>query len=130
MQCSPQDLLCLSLLAPLLVREQPLRGFHTQHHTASQPRLRPTHAQKSVGTVVKTAEDVDPIGLLTVLALARHRELTCLRQLLAFLRQRCPDKAAEQRLLQARFSCEKLSDSAPSACAVAISLSLPAHRPS
>ena len=47
-------------------------------------------AQRSVGTVVKTAETDDPIGVATVLNLSRHSTLGGLQDLKAFLLKHCP----------------------------------------
>ena len=48
-------------------------------------------AQRTVGTVVKTAENDDPIGVLTALSLARHRDRGCMREIRQFLLKRCKD---------------------------------------
>ncbi|DBB08274.1 TPA: hypothetical protein ACH3X3_008448 [Trebouxia sp. C0006] len=40
--------------------------------------------QKTVGTVVKTTDSVDPIALLTVLPLRRYTSLTCLKEIKAY----------------------------------------------
>lgn len=45
--------------------------------------------QKTVGTVVKTTDSVDPIAVLTVLPLRRYASLTCLKEIRAYLKARC-----------------------------------------
>jgi protein BCP1 len=50
-----------------------------------------TAAQRTVGTVVKTAENDDPIGVLTALSLARHGGAGCMREIRQFLLKRCKD---------------------------------------
>ena len=58
------------------------------------------HWQPSVGTVVKTAADEDPIGLLTVLSLGSHGHLRCVQEVRAYLASCCPTASEEQKLAQ------------------------------
>ncbi|GAQ80747.1 hypothetical protein KFL_000610250 [Klebsormidium nitens] len=46
-------------------------------------------AQTTVGSVIKTTEDEDPIGLLTVLAFERYKDTEPTKQIVRFLRLRC-----------------------------------------
>ncbi|KAK9806700.1 hypothetical protein WJX73_010128 [Symbiochloris irregularis] len=57
--------------------------------------------QATVGTVIKTAEDEDPLGLISVLNLETHRQLQCLRQIRAFLQRGCSDEIQISRLEEA-----------------------------
>lgn len=54
--------------------------------------------QKSVGTVVKTAETDDPIGVATVLNLTRHSTLGSLKELKEFILKQCPSKELKAKL--------------------------------
>ena len=51
-----------------------------------------------MGSVVKTAQDDDPIALLTVLNTRTHKEQEWMGQLRAFLRSKCPTEADRKRL--------------------------------
>jgi len=51
--------------------------------------------QKTVGTVVKTTDSVDPIALLTVLPLRRYTSLTCLKEIKAYLGAKCDSKTQQ-----------------------------------
>ena len=63
-----------------------------------------THWQPTVGTVVKTAADEDPIGLLTVLSLGSHGHLRFVQEVRAYLASRCPTATVKQKLAQVRPS--------------------------
>jgi hypothetical protein len=54
--------------------------------------------QKNVGTVVKTAETDDPIGVATVLNLARHSTLGSLKELKEFMLKHCPSMDLRAKL--------------------------------
>ena len=54
--------------------------------------------QSSVGTVVKSGEDEDPIGVASVLNLHRYRDLECLQQIAAYLTEHCSDTKLKQQL--------------------------------
>ena len=58
--------------------------------------------QSTVGTVVKNAEDLDPIGVLTVLSLRRYAALQCLQEIKAFLAGQCRDADLRSKLAEAR----------------------------
>ena len=51
--------------------------------------------QKTVGTVVKTTDSVDPIALLTVLPLRRYTSLTCLKEIKAYFGAKCNSKTQQ-----------------------------------
>lgn len=51
--------------------------------------------QKTVGTVVKTTDSVDPIALLTVLPLRRYTSLTCLKEIKTYLGAKCNSKTQQ-----------------------------------
>ena len=55
-------------------------------------------AQSTVGTVVKTAENDDPIGVLTALNIQRHAALGCMHEIRDFLRRRCKDSGLAAKL--------------------------------
>lgn len=58
-------------------------------------------AQSTVGTVLKTAEDEDPIGMVTALPLRRYGSLACLNQILDFLTSKCKAKSTREALSKA-----------------------------
>jgi hypothetical protein len=47
--------------------------------------------QNSVGTVVKTSEEDDPIAVLTALNLEQNGSLGCLKEIYSFLLRSCSD---------------------------------------
>lgn len=51
--------------------------------------------QKTVGTVVKTTDSVDPIALLTVLPLRRYTSLTCLKEIKTYVGAKCNSKTQQ-----------------------------------
>jgi hypothetical protein len=55
-----------------------------------------------VGTVVKTGEADDPIGVMTVLSLQRYRAKECLGQLRDFLLEKCEGEELQAKLKQVR----------------------------
>jgi protein BCP1 len=55
-----------------------------------------------VGTVVKTGEADDPIGVMTVLNLQRYKDKAFLEQLKEFLLEKCEAKELQEKLKQAR----------------------------
>lgn len=46
-------------------------------------------SQTTVGTVIKTAEDESPIGVISVLNLGRYKNQTCVRSIHQFLQTKC-----------------------------------------
>jgi hypothetical protein len=48
--------------------------------------------------VLKTAEDEDPIGMVTALPLRRYGSLACLNQILDFLTSKCKAKSTREAL--------------------------------
>ena len=69
---------------------------------AACERSRGACLQSTVGTVVKNAEDLDPIGVLTVLSLRRYAALQCLQEIKAFLVGQCRDADLRSKLAEAR----------------------------
>mmetsp|Transcript_24938 Transcript_24938/g.64261 ORF Transcript_24938/g.64261 Transcript_24938/m.64261 type:complete len:301 (-) Transcript_24938:46-948(-) len=55
-------------------------------------------AQSTVGTVMKTAAEEDPIGMVSALNLRRYSTLACLQQVRAFLAGKCKHKATREAL--------------------------------
>lgn len=51
--------------------------------------------QKTVGTVVKTTDSIDPIAVLTVLPLRRYASLTCLKEIKSYLEANCDSKCQQ-----------------------------------
>ena len=62
--------------------------------------------QKTVGTVVKTTDSVDPIAVLTVLPLKRYTALKCLKEIRSYLEAKCTGKVKHQ--LQQVSCCQLL----------------------
>ncbi|KAK9867431.1 hypothetical protein WJX84_011170 [Apatococcus fuscideae] len=56
--------------------------------------------QARVGSVIRTGEDGDPLGLITVLNTRRYAELQCMRQILGFLIQNAPTSEDGAKLQQ------------------------------
>jgi hypothetical protein len=56
-----------------------------------------------VGTVVKTGEADDPIGVMTVLSLQRYRDRPFLGQLREFLLEKCEAAELQGKLKQVRL---------------------------
>ena len=54
--------------------------------------------QSTVGTVLKSAEDADPIGVLTVFNIAKHRDDDCIKQIKDYAMEKC-----ENELLKSQF---------------------------
>lgn len=54
--------------------------------------------QSTVGTVVKTAETDDPIGVATVISLSRHSTLSSLEELKSFMSKHCLTKELRAKL--------------------------------
>ena len=52
--------------------------------------------QATVGTVIKTAEDEDPLGVISVLNIQSHQLLKPLQQLKSFLQSKCPQGEQSQ----------------------------------
>lgn len=55
-----------------------------------------------MGTVVKTGEADDPIGVMTMLNLQRYKDKAFLEQLKEFLLEKCEAKELQEKLKQAR----------------------------
>lgn len=58
--------------------------------------------QRTVGTVLKTAEDEDPIGVATVLNLKRHSKLEALKQIKEFLMRSTKESAMKSNIEKVR----------------------------
>jgi protein BCP1 len=71
--------------------------------------------QTSVGTVVKSGEDEDPIGVASVLSLHRYRDLNCLQQISAHVVQHCSDAKLKQQLTSVGI-CHACGNSTLSSC--------------
>ena len=56
--------------------------------------------QKTVGTVVKTQDSVDPIAVLTVLPLKQYSSLSCVKEVNAYLHSNTKSQANKQLLEQ------------------------------
>lgn len=54
--------------------------------------------------MVKTAEDEDPLGVITVLNIQTHSELKPLAQIRRFLHKACPSKDTRALLDQVRLA--------------------------
>jgi hypothetical protein len=54
-----------------------------------------------VGTVVKTAEDDDPIAVMSVLNTQRHAAAPFMPQILEYITSKCSDASVKQQLQQA-----------------------------
>lgn len=54
--------------------------------------------QSTVGSVVKTGEDGDPIGIISVLNLHKHSNMTFVKELKSHLRCKCPDKESQKEI--------------------------------
>lgn len=63
--------------------------------------------QKTVGSVVKTGEDGDPIGIISVLNLRKHKDMAFVKEIEAHLRSKCPEKESQQELDKV-FNTEKV----------------------
>ena len=59
--------------------------------------------QKTVGTVVKTTDSIDPIAVLTVLPLRRYASLTCLKEIKSYLEANC-DSRCQQAFQQVQLA--------------------------
>eukprot|EP00891_Asterochloris_glomerata_P007875 jgi/Astpho2/7875/e_gw1.00117.159.1_t len=57
--------------------------------------------QPQVGTVVKSAEDEDPVAVLSVLNLQQHGSLPCLAEIRSFLLAHCQEASVKEKLQQA-----------------------------
>lgn len=79
------------------------------------------HWQPSVGTVVKTAAEEDPIGLLTVLSLGSHGHLRCVQEVRAYLASCCPTASEKQKLAQVNPSMHRRPAKRATAVAGALS---------
>lgn len=55
-------------------------------------------SQTTVGTVIKTAEDESPIGVITALNLGRYKGHTCIKNIWQFLHSKCNSKADASEL--------------------------------
>ncbi|KAG6551356.1 hypothetical protein Mapa_007142 [Marchantia paleacea] len=55
-------------------------------------------AQTTVGTVVKTSNDDNPIGILTALNLARYKDRACMKEIYQYLWKNSNGKAERQKL--------------------------------
>ena len=60
------------------------------------------HLQKTVGTVVKTTDSVDPIAVMTVLPLRRYASLACVQEIKSYLQAKCNSKT-EQSFQQVSY---------------------------
>lgn len=63
--------------------------------------------QKTVGTVVKTTDSIDPIAVLTVLPLRRYDSLTCLKEIKKYLEANCDSNC--QQAFQQVSACRGLA---------------------
>lgn len=54
--------------------------------------------QKTVGSVVKTGEDGDPIGIISVLNLHKQKNMAFVKEIEAHLRSKCPEKEFQKEL--------------------------------
>lgn len=61
--------------------------------------------QSTVGTVVKTGEDEDPVAVMTVLNTQRYKQLECMQQIRAFLEARLPEGELRQQLSKVGGGC-------------------------
>ena len=64
--------------------------------------------QKTVGTVVKTEDSVDPIALLTVLPLRRHSTLKCLQEIKTYLSSNTKSADNKQLLDKVRLQLSNI----------------------
>ena len=71
-------------------------GTHCRHACAQITH----YLQARVGSVIRTGEDGDPLGLITVLNTRRYAELQCMRQILGFLIQNAPTSEDGAKLQQ------------------------------
>lgn len=58
--------------------------------------------QKTVGTVVKTEDSVDPIAVLTVLPFKLYSSLGCLKEIRAYLQASTKSQQHKQQLEQVK----------------------------
>lgn len=56
------------------------------------------HPQSAVGTVVRTGEDEDPIGVMTVLNTLQHQQQAFMSQIKNFMLARCKDTAVKEKM--------------------------------
>lgn len=76
-------------------------------------------AQRTVGTVVKTSEADDPIGIITVLNLQRYSTAGCLQEIEKFLLKHCKDADVEAKLEKVTKSTDVVNASPPSCACLA-----------
>ncbi|KAL3692542.1 hypothetical protein R1sor_006193 [Riccia sorocarpa] len=55
-------------------------------------------AQTTVGTVIKTSDDDNPIGILTAFNLARYKDLRCMEEIHKFLLKNCSERSTNEKL--------------------------------
>ena len=85
-------------LVEAIIRQVCIFSRWSSSEPMSWVELSRLNVQRSVGTVVKTAETDDPIGVATVLNLSRHSTLRGLQDLKAFLLNHCPTKELQAGL--------------------------------
>ncbi len=82
-----------------------LQGVHCSIHPTHPParpprRYKTLHVQSSVGTVVKTGEDDDPIAVMTALNTQRYRGTDFAKQIRGFLLGKCGDEGVRRQFEQ------------------------------
>ncbi|KAL2635317.1 hypothetical protein R1flu_006796 [Riccia fluitans] len=55
-------------------------------------------AQTTVGTVIKTSDDDNPIGILTALNLARYKDRRCMKEICQYLLKNCTSSSEKEKL--------------------------------
>ncbi|CAD7704099.1 unnamed protein product [Ostreobium quekettii] len=55
--------------------------------------------QKTVGSVVKTGQESDPVGVISVLNIQRYSSLGCIAELKGFILSHCPGQGGEKEQL-------------------------------
>lgn len=66
-------------------------------------------AQSVVGTVIKSGEDEQPIGVASVLNVKRYQDLEAMQQIKAHLIRSCAKSAAKEQFLPVLFGASWLS---------------------
>ena len=89
--------------APALSKRSSNR--HAWHDSIAQPPQCFSYSewlllQPQVGTVVKSAEDEDPVAVISVLNLQQHGSLPCLAEIRSFLLAHCQEASVKEELQQ------------------------------
>ena len=71
------------------------------------------NSQATVGSVIKTGEDGDPLGLVTVLNTQRYSGLQYMQQILEFLQHNAPTPTDASRLQQVSLLIVKTYQQCP-----------------